>query len=553
MQAHDLLIRAEALYGPRPAIVDGALRYTYAAFAQRTRRLATALRGLGLSGGDVVACLSANTHRMMEAAFAASLAGLALAPVNTRLAAPEIEFILKDSGARLLFVSRAFLPLVERIVRQVPALRHVVVLDGLDRPGPDIPGSKIPGADIPGTDIPGTDIPGSDIPSWGGHGAWLDYETLIAASYPWADAPADWPAERMYLLCYTGGTTGRPKGVMLSQHNVLSNALHAIQIMELSGRDVWLHAAPMFHLADLWACFSITALGARHVFMERFNPGQALALIEAHGITATSIVPTMVMMLLEDPALHTRKLTSLRRVLYGASPMPVAPLKAAIQRFGPILQQAYGQTESAPFLAHTPTTDLGFPATEAGLGRLASCGQAVLGVDLRIERPLGGACGPGEVGEIHARGPNVMLGYWRRPEETRAALAEGWLRTGDLAYRDEEGYIFIVDRAKDVVISGGENIFSTEVENALYRHPAVLEAAVIGRPDERWGEAVHAAVVLRPGASATADALIAHCQALIARYKCPRTVEFRAELPKSGAGKILKAELRRAIRPHTGQ
>jgi long-chain acyl-CoA synthetase len=522
MLAHDVLIRAEALYGNRPAIVDGAARYSYAEFAQRTRRLATALRRCGLGRGDVAACLSTNSHRMMEAFFAASFCGAALTPVNTRLAAPEIESILNDSGAKLLLVARAFLPIVERILPSLSALRQVVVLDGFEGHRGQIPQS------------------------------WLEYETLLGASPPWTEAPAEWPADRMYVLCYTGGTTGRPKGVMLGQTQVLANALHAIQMLELSGKDVWLHAAPMFHTADLWACFSITALGARHVFMERFDPGQALGLIEAQGITATSIVPTMVLMLLEDPAIGTRNLSSLRRVLYGASPMPVALLKTAIQRFGPILQQAYGQTESAPFLAHTPATDLDFPDSEAGLKRLSSCGQPVLGVEVRVERPLGGACAPGEIGEIQARGPNVMLGYWNRPEETAAALQEGWLRTGDLAYQDEEGYIFILDRAKDVVISGGENVYSTEVENALYRHPAVLEAAVIGRPHERWGETVHAVVVLRSGAHATPESLIAHCQTLIARYKCPRSVEFRSELPKSGAGKILKAELRKMVGPQRG-
>lgn len=389
MQVHDILLRAEALYGPLPAVVDGPARYTYAELVGRVRRLAGGLRGLGLRPGDVVACLALNGHRMMEAFFAASLAGVALTPINTRLAPPETAFILRDAGAKALLIGAGFLPALERIAGELPDLKRVILLD---RPAGRSADGRL---------------------------SWLGYEEWIAASAPWSEAPAKWPAERMYLLCYTGGTTGLPKGVMLSQGNVLSNARHAIEMMELSGRDVWLHAAPMFHLADAWACFSITALGGLHVFMERFDAAQALALIEAHGVTATSIVPTMVLMLLEEPTVATRNLRSLRRVLYGASPMPVAPLKAAIERFGPILQQAYGQTESAPFLATTPARDLGFPATEAGMRRLASCGQPILGAEVRIVAPDGRPCAPGEVGEILARGPNVMLGYWQRPQETR--------------------------------------------------------------------------------------------------------------------------------------
>jgi len=518
MYVHDLILRAEALYGNLPAVVDGPVRYRYAELAGRVRRLAGGLRALGLGPGDVVACLSLNGHRAMESFFAASLAGVAVTPINTRLAPPETAFILRDSGAKALLAGASFLPALERIAGEVPDLKHVVLLDG--------PAGR--GAS--------------------GSLSWRGYEEWLAASQPWREAPADWATERMVLLCYTGGTTGLPKGVMLSQGNVLANARHAIEMMELGGRDVWLHAAPMFHLADAWACFSITALGGLHVFMERFDAAQALALIEAHAVTATSIVPTMVLMLLQEPSVATRNLRSLRRVLYGASPMPVAPLKAAIERFGPILQQAYGQTESAPFLATTPARDLGFPATEAGLRRLASCGQPIFGAEVRIVASDGRLCAPGEVGEIQARGPNVMLGYWQRPQETQAALAGGWLHTGDLAYADADGYLFIVDRAKDVIIRGGENIYSSEVENALYRHPTVLEAAVIGVSDERWGETVRAVVVLRPGAHAAEAELIAHCQELIARFKCPQSVEFRAELPKSGAGKILKAELRKPFR-----
>jgi long-chain acyl-CoA synthetase len=509
MFIHDFLARAASFYGDAPAVVDGETRLTYRQLDGRVRRLAAALQGLGLRHGDVVACLSLNGFRTMEAFLAASLAGVAVAPINTRLAPPETAFILNDGGAAVLLLQAAFLPHLESVRAELKTLRHIVVLDGAD--GPDV----------------------------------LGYEGLLERADPARLRLRAWDADDLAQLCYTGGTTGLPKGVMLTQRNVVANALHAIQFMELNERDVWLHAAPMFHLADSWACCSLTALGALHVFMERFAPDTALALIQRHAITATSIVPTMINQMLEVPGAEATRLASLRRVAYGAAPMPVERVKSAVALLGPVLQQCYGQSEASPFLTATTLRGTLFDDSERGRRRLGSCGQAILGVELNVVNPKGEAVGVGEVGEVIARGPNVMRGYWNRPQETAAALRDGWLHTGDLATWDDERWVTIVDRAKDVIISGGENIYSTEVEAALYKHPAVLEAAVIGVPDDRWGESVKAVVVLRPGQTAGAGEIVAHCRHWIARYKCPRSVEFLPSLPKSGAGKVLKSELRK--------
>ena len=348
----------------------------------------------------------------------------------------------------------------------------------------------------------------------------------------------------MINLCYTGGTTGLPKGVMLSQRNVVSNSQHIQMTFAFEEPDVWLHAAPMFHLADAWACYSVTAAGGAHAFIPGFAPDAFLAVVQDCRVTATILVPTMINFVVNHPTVGDYDLSSLRALLFGASPMPTDRILAAREIFGPILAQAYGMTETAPLLCAQRIEWLDYD-TPGGIERLASCGRQVQGVAVRVVDEDDAPVHAGGTGEIVARGPNVMLGYWNRPEETAEALRGGWMHTGDVARIDGQGFIYIVDRSKDMIVSGGENVFTTETEGALYEHPAVLEAAVFGIPDERWGEAVHAAIVLREGATATEGDLVEHCHALIAGYKCPKSVEFHdTPLPKSGAGKILKTNLR---------
>jgi long-chain acyl-CoA synthetase len=374
----------------------------------------------------------------------------------------------------------------------------------------------------------------------------LHYEHLVeqgAARRTSADQ--EFGDDDLYGLFYTGGTTGRAKGVMLSHNNIVSNAMHFIMATGVNERDVYLHAAPMFHLGDLGAAFGLAMKGARHVFVPQFQPVQVLQAIQAHRVTVTMLVPTMINVLLNHPEVNRYDVSSLRSLVYAASPMPVELLKQGLKKWGQIFLQGYGMTETAPILTLLHKQDHILEGTPEQVHRLSSCGKQVLGVEVRVVNAGGEDVQPGEIGEIIARGPNVMLGYWRMPEATVAALKDGWMHTGDLATVDEEQYIYIIDRAKDMIISGGENIYSVEVEQALYRHPAVLEAAVISIPDDQWGEAVHAVIVCKPGRQVSSEGLLAYARTRIAGYKVPRSIEFRLEpLPKSGAGKILKRELR---------
>jgi long-chain acyl-CoA synthetase len=349
----------------------------------------------------------------------------------------------------------------------------------------------------------------------------VDYEALVAGpehAFPGVDE------NTVAAISYTGGTTGRPKGVMLSHRNLVANALHNLAVTGHARADRWLHVCPMFHVAGTSNVFACTWVGARSVLLPRFEPVSVLRAIEAHGITHAVFVPTMLAMLLE----HDGNVSSLRHMQYAAS--PISPeLQRRVLEWLPDcdIVQFYGMTEAAPTVTRLSRADHDT--------RPSSMGVPVPGVQAEVRAPVG------EVGELWVRGPNVMLGYWKRPEATAAALVDGWYRTGDLAREDEDGYFYMVDRAKDMIITGGENVYSVEVEAVLSRHPDVDEVAVFGVPDERWGEAVHAVVVGR----ADPEALRAHCRAALAGFKVPRVIEVRDEpLPKSGAGKLLKHVLR---------
>ncbi len=533
MLLNDFLARAHRLYANLPALVDGDVRYTYGELNGRVYRLAAGLQSLGLQHGDHLAILGHNSHRYMEVYLATSVAGLVLSPLNTRLSPRETAFILEDAEIKALLVGREFLPLLAEIRGDLKRLEQVILLDGADSDGADSDGADSDGADSDGA---GEDPYGGEL---------TGYEELLSTADPGALKARDWKEDDMVYLCYTGGTTGFPKGVMLSQRNVVANVNHSIQTTELNERDVWLHVCPMFHAADYWSCFAFTGLGAFHVFQGKFDPKLTLELVEKYRVNVLMLVPTMINMVLELPDAGSHDLSCIRRVMYGASPMPVERLKLAFQLFGPNLQQFYGQTETSPFLTAMTMRGTVLEGSEQEVRRLASCGQELLGVEVRVVNGEGNPVQPGEVGEIAARGPNVMLGYWKRPEETAATLRGGWVHTGDMATVDEENYIFILDRAKDMIITGGENVFCPEVENVLYKHPEVVEAAVIGIPDEKWGEIVKGIVVLQQGAIVDESRLIEHCHQWIAGYKCPKSIDFTAALPKSGAGKILKSELRK--------
>jgi acyl-CoA synthetase (AMP-forming)/AMP-acid ligase II len=510
MFIHHTLERAVRLFGDHEAVVCGETRLTYRQVGERVARLAGALVAQGVAAGDRVGILMPNCHRYMETYLAAERAGAVLVPLNHRLAPAELSAILTDAEATWLVTDTALLAPAEAGAAKVPSLRGMVVA----------------GAAAAGR---------ADV---------LDYEAALAAAMPLERVARPWQEQDLVQLYYTSGTTGRPKGVMLSQRNVMSNAYHALLIHGLGSEDVWLHAAPMFHLADAWTAWTVTWVGARHIFLPQFDPTGFLELVQRERVTKTLLVPTMINMIVNHPDLSAYDTRTLRLITFGASPMPADRLRAALAALPCRFSQLYGMTETSPFATQLHPEDMVLEGEERLVRRLLSCGREIPGVRVRVVRDGGDEVAPGEVGEIIMAGPNVMLGYWRQPEATAAVLRDGWMHSGDLATVDDEGYIFIVDRKKDMIITGGENVYSTEVEDALYKHPAVLEAAVIGVPDERWGERVHAVVVLRPGMSATVEELQAFCRQHIAGYKVPRSVDFAESLPKTGSGKIQKAELR---------
>lgn len=503
------LTHAKKVAGSREAMVCGHTRATWNEVDRRTDLLARGLASLGVRRGDRVAALMLNCHRYLELYLACGRMGAVIVPLNIRLARPEVVFILNDSEAKLLVVDKAFAPYATGR-DTFPSVTQII-------------------------------YSGDETPE-----DMLNYEEVLSSGADIQESADQQMGDNdLAGLFYTGGTTGRAKGVMLSHNNVMSNATNVVMAASHTSQDSYLHAAPMFHLADAGAIFALTLVGARHVIIPMFNPVQVLQAIQDEKVTLTVLVPTMINAVLNHSDVDKYDLSSLRNLTYGASPMPTELLKQGLNKWGQILGQGYGMTETAPLLTGLEARDHLPDGTPEQVRRLASCGKEVAGVEVRVVNVQGQDVQPGEVGEIIARGPNVMLGYWRMPEATAAAIVDGWMHTGDLATMDEENYIYIVDRAKDMIISGGENIYSVEVENALYTHPAVLEAAVIGIPHDTWGEAVHAVVVCKPGMSVSEEELIAHARTQIAGYKVPRSVEFLAEaLPKSGAGKILKRDLR---------
>jgi long-chain acyl-CoA synthetase len=509
MDLQQILERAVRFYPDRTAAVCGSARFTYRNFAERVRRLCNALQGLGITKGDRLAILMFNCHRYFELYYVTPEMGTLAVPLNIRLSASEIAYILNDSGSNTLFVGPEFLPLLAEIRDQLPTLRHCI-------------------------------LTGDGPPPKGFEG----YEQLLdSASADFSPTPI--VPDDLAALFYTSGTTGHPKGVMLSHANLLANAYHVLASMTWQEGEIYLHACPMFHIADGPTSHFVTWLGGTHVIIPGFKPDLALEMIEREGVTATLLIPTMINFLIHHPDVGKRDLSALRSIAYGGSPMPSELARHAMYTLACTFTHLYGLTEAAPLLTYLPPEEHVADGPAEKVRRLLSCGREVIGVRVRVVNERGQEVQPGEVGEIIAKGPNIMMGYWNKPDETAAALRDGWLYTGDLATMDEEGFVYIVDRKKDMIITGGENVFSTEVENALYAYPAILEAAVVGVPDATWGEAIKAIVVLKPGMQATAADIIEHCRNRIAHFKVPRSVDFfDGVLPKSGSGKILKRELR---------
>ncbi|CRZ15160.1 long-chain-fatty-acid--CoA ligase [Mycolicibacterium neworleansense] len=500
-------LRRAAQIRPREeSTVFGQRRRIWSETADRVARIAGGLKEIGVRPGDRVAILALNSDRYFELLYAIPWLGAVMVPVNTRLATPEIRYILEDSGVRVLFADGAMQAHAADLAGQTPTLETTFYLDDDAAP------------------------------------AGVRHYEELAAGPALADAGAG--GDTLAGIFYTGGTTGKSKGVMLSHNNLVWNAMNVIAGMYYDQDMTYIHSGPMFHLADGGATFGVTVCGGRHVFVPRFDATECLRTMESERVTHAALVPTMINMLVNNPAVGDVDLSRLDYITYGASPMPEGLLRKALESFPNCsFIHAYGMTEASPGVTLLPPRYATLDGPYAG--RLKSCGQAQLTTELKIVDEERKILPRLVIGEVAVRGPMIMLGYWNMPEQTAAVLEAGWFYTGDAGYLDDEGFLFIVDRLKDMIISGGENVYSAEVENAISLMPGVAEVAVIGIPDPRWGETVHAVVVPRPGAGLTAEAVIEHCGGRIAGYKCPRSVEFRdTPLPQSGPGKILKRELR---------
>ena len=481
---------------------------TWTEFRDRVSRLAGALQVLGVKESDRVAIMALNCDKYLEYYFAVPWAGGAVVPLNTRWSVKENAYSLTDSGTKILFVDDAFLPQVDGLKKEnVPVEKYIYM------------GEK-------------------ECPE-----GLLDIENLINDN---AGIPDSYRHDDdLAGIFYTGGTTGFPKGAMLTHKSMWTSAVTVLVEAKVDEDDTYLHAGPMFHLAD--GAFSNAAclVGSKHCFLPTFTPQLTVETINKYKATHTVLVPVMIQMVTAYVEQQKSRLKSLKAVLYGASPIPESVLTAAMSAFpNTNFMQGYGQTELSPIV-----TMLGhkYHVTEGPRsGKLKSAGQAGICVEIRIVDKEDKVLDPGGIGEVTVLGPNKMLSYWNKPQETATSLRNGWIYTGDVGYLDDEGFLYLVDRAKDMIVTGGENVYSTEVENAVTAHDAVQQCIVIGIPDEKWGELVHAEIILNDGASATEGDIIAHCRELIANYKCPKSVKFRTEpFPLSGAGKLLKREVRK--------
>jgi fatty-acyl-CoA synthase len=505
---------AEQQYPRRTAVVCNQESFTYAQCADRTRRLAGALRQAGVQPGDRVAFLSTNCHRLLEAYYGVPEAGGVLLPLNIRLAASELSYILNDSGATILFLEKQFLRLVESFRSDIPNVKQICQLDGAPE------------------------------------AAWLSprsYEGLLQEATPYRADITSIDENSLAELFYTSGTSANPKGVMLTHRNIYLHALNVCLGFNIENGAVELHTIPLFHANGWGVAHFLTLLGGKHVMVQRFETKEIFRLIEKEGVHSFSLVPIMATALVNCPERPNYNLSSLRRIVIGGAASSPTLIREVEEKLGCECFSGYGLTETSPSLSISPMkSGLDWDGEQRYVGQ-SMTGYAFPGVEIRVvdandnDVPRDGQT----MGEIIARSDGVMEGYWRQPDASAEALRGGWLHTGDMATLNEEGYLLIVDRKKDIIVSGGENISSLELEKAILAHPAVLEAGVIPVPDEKWGEVPKALVVLKPNAVATEPELIEFCRLHLAHYKCPRSFEFVVSLPKTGTGKILKKDLRK--------
>ncbi|GAB2928503.1 long-chain fatty acid--CoA ligase [Rhodococcus aerolatus] len=492
----------------RPALWFEGTTTTHGELALRVRRAASALAALGVRRGDRVAWFGANHPAALETLFACGQLGAVWVPVNARFTAPEAAYVLEHSGAGVVVHGREVGPVVDELVPRLAGVRHWVAAE------PPLAGAT-----------------GSQ-----------DWAALLAAAEPVARDEAV-GLEETCLIMYTSGTTGRPKGAVLTHGNMTFNAVNQVMGLDLSPDERTLGLAPLFHIGGLNGTVNPTLMrGGCVVLVRGVDPPATLAVIVEQRVTSFFAVPTMLDAMSRLPAFAGADLTALRTIGAAGAPLPATTLRTWQDR-GVAMQQAYGMTETAP-------SGTSLDAADADR-KLGSAGKSCFFTDVRVVRPDGVECAPGEVGEVVLQGPTVMAGYWREPEQTAAVLVDGWYHSGDAGSTDDEGYLTIRDRYKDMIISGGENVYPAEVESALLEQPGVVEAAVIGVPDTRWGEVGLAVVVPDPGAPPDPDALLTALRTRLAGFKVPKTVRYVEALPKTATGKIRKPDLREAFTPTT--
>lgn len=508
------LSKAIKFFPQKQAIVCGEQRWTYQEFYNRINRLSHCLRDMGINKDDKVAILHPNCHYFLETYYGVAQIGAVSVPVNYRLSPREISFILRDSESRVLIAEPMFKAQIDSIKNEICKIEGILwtgkeKIDGEPRN--------------------------------------LNYEMLLYQVNSDEFPEVGISDEDLAQIYYTSGTTGRPKGVMLSHKNVMTHALGTIAELHLTDSDVWIHVAPLFHLADAWATWAITWVGGTHILVKEFDPRIVLETIEREKVTLTNLIPTMLNLMVNNPDGAKYDYSSLRVLLSGGAPIAPEVVRKIVEMFKCDYIQTYGMTESSCYLTFSilkePLKKLPY---EEQLRFKSKTGRELICVELKVVNEQGEEIKKDEkeVGEIIVRGDNITKGYWNLQEETEKSFKNGWLYTGDMAVIDEEGYITIVDRKKDMVVTGGENVYSTEVENVIYMHPAVLECAVIGVADEKWGEAVKGIVVLKDGQKAAEQEIIQFCKDRIAHYKAPKSIDFLPMLPRTGSGKIHKKGLK---------
>jgi long-chain acyl-CoA synthetase len=502
-----IIHRHALLYPDQEAFVYGSQRITFSEFNARVNSLVHALQAMGAKKGDVIGILSWSCLGFVEVYGAAMKGGFIASPFNPRLKDRELEYIINYSEANSLFVGPELMEMANQLRSHLPNVKNFISLE-------------------------------ASVPN-------MMYHRDLVTTYSRAEPDVQVDEDDLACIIYTSGTTGLPRGALYTQRRFIDDSKTLVMDMGLQPRHRRVQITPLFHIAGNTHFRSSLYIGGCNIIMKFFDPAATLQIIQDERATHMDIVPTHLAAMLNVPDFNKYDISSMQFLWYGGSPMPLEVLKKGMKVFGPIVAQGYGQSETGPAISHLPREDhnvLDRPEKEQK--KLTSAGRPDIGVQVRIVDEKGNDVEPGEVGEITVRSKHMMVEYWHQPEETSKTIINGWVHTGDMGYYDDEGYIYIKDRKKDMIISGGENVYPREVEEVLYQHPAVLEAAVIGIPDPYWVEKVHAVVEIRRGVSTTADEIIAFCKKRIAGYKVPKDIEFIDSLPKNPAGKILKRELR---------